>query len=131
MTLIQLHTALASSATIFILAMAAWAFVLRFRSRPLDPAWYGAAVIGELLIVLQAAIGVIMYLQGLGSVLPRPFIHILYGVVAVITLPGAYAYVGNFEDENLKTVMLALICLFLWGILRRAASVAQPIPIGA
>ncbi len=66
----------------------------------------------------------------LGAVLPRPFIHILYGVVAVITLPGAYAYMGNIEDEGVKTVLMALICLFLWGILLRAATVATgPVPV--
>lgn len=130
MILPRLHDGLANTATIFILIIGVWALVLRIRSRPLDAAWYGAAVIGELVIVVQAVIGLLMYLQGLGAMLPRPFIHILYGIVAVITLPGAYAYLGNIEDENLRTLLLALICIFLWGILQRAATVTQAVPLG-
>ncbi|MFN2203525.1 MAG: hypothetical protein ACK2UO_20180 [Caldilineaceae bacterium] len=129
MILLRLHDGLANTATIFVLFLGVWAFVLRFRSHPLNASWYGAAVVGEIVILVQAVIGLLMYAQGLGAALPRPFIHILYGVVAVITLPGAYAYIGNIEDEKLKTVMMALICIFLWGILRRAATVAEVLPV--
>lgn len=128
MTLLQLHTGLASAATMFAAVLAVWAFYLRIRSRTLDGGWFGAAVIGEALILAQASIGLLMYVQGLGAALPRPFIHILYGVVAVVTLPAAYAYFGSVEDENLKTLLMALVCFFLWGILRRATTTAQFLP---
>jgi hypothetical protein len=131
MGLPQLHEGLASSASIFIAAIGIWALILRIRTGSLNASWYGAAVVGEVLIIVQGAIGVLMYLQGLGAMLPRPFIHILYGVVAVITLPGAYSYMSNIEDEKVRTLLMALVCFFLWGILRRAASVAQVVPPGA
>ena len=88
MTLTQLHDGLANSATIFVLVLAVWALALRVLSRGLGASWYGAAVVGESMIIVQGAIGALMYIQGLGAMLPRPFIHILYGIVAVITLPG-------------------------------------------
>lgn len=128
MTFPQLHDGLANAAMMFAAIIGVWALFLRLRSRTLDGAWYGAAVICELLILAQAAIGVLMYIQGLGAVLPRPFMHILYGIVAVVTLPAAYSYMVNLEDENVKTLLMALVCLFLWGILQRAASVAQYMP---
>ena len=80
------------------------------------------------MIVAQAVIGTILYFRGLDVLLPRPFMHILYGIVAVITLPAAQSYFGNLDDENVKTLAMAVTCLFLWGIILRATSVAQYLP---
>jgi heme A synthase len=125
MTLIEIHARLASTASLFIGILALWALFLRVRNRGLDGSWLGAAVIGELLIVAEALIGTYLYLQGLSGALPRPFLHILYGIVAVITLPAAYGYFSNLEDDRVKTLAMALACAFLWGILQRAAAVAM------
>lgn len=128
MALSQLHAGLANTALLFIAAIGVWALVLRLTARRLTPAWYGAAVVGEIVIVLQVGIGLILYLQGLDAALPRPFMHILYGTVAVVTLPAAHGYFGNIKDEGAKAIAMALACFFLWGILTRAASVAQFLP---
>jgi hypothetical protein len=125
MGLLQIHDGLANTAVLFIAALGIWALFYRLRSRALDSTWFGAAMIGELLIVAQGALGGILYLQGLGSALPRPFMHILYGVVALICLPAAQSYFGNLEDEKVKALAMAAVCAFLWGILLRASYVAQ------
>jgi heme A synthase len=124
MSLIEIHSRLASTASLFIGILALWALFLRVRNRGLDGSWLGAAVIGELLIIAEGLMGAYLYWQGLSVALPRPFMHILYGVVAVITLPAAYSYFSNLEDERVKTLAMALTCAFLWGILQRAAFVA-------
>ena len=121
MELTQIHAGLANTAVLFIAAIGVWALVLRFRSQPLGASWSGAAVVGEVLIVAQALLGTILYLQGDGAMLARPFMHILYGLVAVVTLPAAYGYFGSMEDDRVKTLAMALTCFFLWGILLRAA----------
>jgi hypothetical protein len=125
MGLIEVHSALANSAVLFIAALGIWALALRVMSRPLARAWYGAAMIGEVLILAEGALGGLLYLQGNDAALPRPFMHILYGVVAVICLPAAQSYFGSMEDENVKTLAMAAVCAFLWGILLRASFVAQ------
>ncbi len=58
MSIAEIHTRLADSATIFIAVLGVWALFLRLRSRPLDGNWFGAAMIGELLLVAQALLGV-------------------------------------------------------------------------
>ncbi len=128
MPLTVIHDRLADTSSLFIAALAIWALFLRFRSRPLDSNWSGAAVIAELLLIAQFSIGVLLYFRGLDVVLPRPFMHILYGVVAIITIPASYAYFGNVEDENVKTLAMAFVYLFLWGIVQRAGSVAVYMP---
>jgi hypothetical protein len=123
MSWVEIHRGLANSATMFVAILAVWAFVLRLRSRPLDGAWFGAAVIGELLLLAQFGIGWILWFEGLGSVLPRAWIHILYGVVAVITMPAAYAYFSKIADPKVQTLAMSLTCFFLWGILLRSSQV--------
>ncbi|MCL4830375.1 MAG: hypothetical protein KJZ95_23660 [Caldilinea sp.] len=107
----------------FVAILGVWAFFLRLRSRPLDGSWFGAAVIGELLLLAQFGVGWVLWFQGMGSVLPRPWIHILYGVVAVITIPAAYVYFSRIPDDKVQTLAMALTCFFLWGILLRSAQV--------
>jgi len=130
MSLIEIHARLSTTATLFMAALALWALWLRIRTKPLDGNWFGAAVIGELVLVAQMAIGFYLYAQGNGAALPRPFLHILYGVVAVITLPTAYGYFNSLEDENVKTLAMAATCAFLWGIILRTAQVSQLAPPG-
>ena len=126
MSIVEIHTRLSNTATLFVAALGVWALFLRFRSRPLDGNWFGAAMIGELLLVAQSLIGVYLYyVVGLGVALPRPFIHILYGVVSLITLPAAQSYFGQLEDEKVKALAMAAVCFFLWGIVLRASHVAQ------
>ncbi|HRW06261.1 MAG TPA: hypothetical protein P5121_14255 [Caldilineaceae bacterium] len=126
MSLVEIHARLANTGTLFIGFIGIWALFFRFRNRPLDASWYGAALIGELLLVAQALLGAYLYYGvGLGVALPRPFMHLLYGVVSIITIPAAQSYFGQLEDEKVKAVAMAVACLFLWGILLRAAQVAQ------
>ena len=75
-------------------------------------------------MVAQFALGWILYGQGLGDDLPRAFVHILYGAVAIITLPAAYVYLSKLEDENTKTLLFAIVCFFLMEVVIRARDVA-------
>lgn len=125
MALTQIHAGLSNTALLFIGLIGVWALLLRFRSQPLNASWFGAALVGELLLVVQALVGALLYFQGLHVMLARPFMHILYGIVAVVTLPASYSYFGNLEDERVRTLAMAVTCFFLWGILLRAGNVAQ------
>lgn len=128
MSLIEIHTGLARTASLFLGVLAVWAILLRIRQSPLNSNWYGAAVIGEILLIAQFLLGwYLFFLYGSG-ILPRPYLHILYGAVAVLSLPAGYAYFSRLDDEGVKTVAMAVVCIFLWGIIARASSVAT-IPI--
>ncbi len=129
MTLIDIHTRLSNTVVLFTAALAIYAIFLRARNRPLDGSWLGAAVIGEVLIVAEFALGVWLYVQMGGGSLARPWLHILYAIVAVLTLPSGYAYFSQLEDENVKTMAMAAICIFLWGIALRVSTVATYIPV--
>ena len=107
-----------------MIALGAWAIFFRIRSRPLDGNWYGGLAVGGILMIAQFVLGFVLYGQGLGDNLPRAFVHILYGSVAVITLPAAYAYLSKLEDENVKSILFAIVCFFLMEVVIRARDVA-------
>lgn len=131
MTLPLVHTQLAVTATWFTLLVGVWALLHWIFNRPLSPSWFGALIIAELLLIVQAILGMWLYMgMGLGGALPRPFIHILYGVVAVITIPAAWGYFGNLPEERVKSLAMAFALIFLWGIVLRAGSTAQYVPPG-
>ncbi len=123
MPITQIHAGLANTASLFVAILAIWALLLAIRSRPLDGGWLGAAVIGELLLVAQFSLGWVLWFQGYGAALPRAWIHILYGAVAVITLPAAYTYFSNIKENRVQTLAMFAVCAFLWGIVARAGQV--------
>lgn len=129
MSWVFIHDRLAVTAAWFVFILGIWALYQRIRNRPLDGSWFGAAIIAELVIIAQGLIGVYLYLgMGLGAALPRPFMHILYGVVAVITLPAAWGYFNSLQRDDVMSLAMAATSLFLWGILLRASSTAQYLP---
>ncbi|MEM7128757.1 MAG: hypothetical protein AAF702_20660 [Chloroflexota bacterium] len=125
MNIFLIHRNLSQSASLFIIVLAVWALVTRIRSRPLDGNWFGAAVIGEGLLIVQFILGWLLYFQTGGVGLPRAYLHILYGIVAILALPAGYMYFNKLEDENVKSLALSFICFFLWAALNRAAAVSQ------
>lgn len=123
-TLILLHQGLARTSMLLFIALGVMAIYNRLRSQPLGGSWYGAAVIAELVVVVQFVLGFILYSQGMGANLPRAFVHILYACVAIVTLPAAYGYFSRLEDENVKSILMAIVCFFLMEVVIRTGAVA-------
>lgn len=122
MPVVVIHRGLANSASLFLAILTLWALFQFLRSRPLGASWYGAAVVAELLLLAQFVVGAVLWFQGLQAG-PRPWIHVLYGTVAVITLPAAYSYFGKLDDAKIQSLAMTLTCAFLWGIIQRAGQV--------
>ena len=121
MDLIQIHGALANACLIFSLIIAGYGFLLYFTGRGIDSNFWGTVAAGELLFLAQGVVGVLLYAQGLRPA--RDWVHVLYGLVLVISLPGAYA-ITRGRDSRRETVIYAIIGLFLAGVTLRAMSTA-------
>jgi hypothetical protein len=78
--------------------------------------------IGELLMLAQFVIGVLLLLTGAQPY--RLSIHILYGIVAIIGLPGAFAYTRG-RDDRWELLIYVTVCLFLCGIALRALTTGR------
>ncbi|MGE3798210.1 MAG: hypothetical protein AB7G88_10225 [Thermomicrobiales bacterium] len=72
----------------------------------------GALVIGQLLIMVQGAFGLALYIKG-----PRPDdpVHILYGITAAMVMPFVYTYARDRHPRQ-SLVVFSLIALFIGGL---------------
>lgn len=113
-----IHRSLSTALLLFTGISGAWGLVIYGRGRGVSPSYWGILACLELLALAQGLVGGVMLLAGEQ---PARLVHILYGIVSVVTLPGAYAFTRGRDDRQ-ATLTYALICLFLLGVSLRAAS---------
>ncbi len=117
-----LHERLQTTVMLFMIALGLWGLFNYFRNVDVTDGYRGALVIGELLIISEALIGLYL-LPSHGSLLPRQSIHILYGITCVIALPGAFAYTRG-RDGRWEGLAYACVCLFVAGLSIRLQHIA-------
>jgi hypothetical protein len=117
MTLPQIHGALANACLIFSLIIAGYGLFLYVSKRGIDANFWGVLAAGELLFLAQGVVGLVALASGLRAV--RTLVHVLYGIVLVISLPGTYA-ITRGRDTRREAAIYAVIGLFLAGITLRA-----------
>jgi hypothetical protein len=115
--LLTMHARLLFTILLFFGALTIWGFVNFLRGQAISGGYRGALAIGELLMIAQCLIGVALLLGGRHAF--REAIHMLYGVVTVITLPGTFAYTRG-RDSRYEQLIYAVVCLFLCGVALRA-----------
>jgi len=121
-TLALLHARLVVTILLFFGALSIWGFIGYLRGHSISGRYRGALAIGELLMLAQFVIGVLLMLGGAQPY--RPSIHILYGIVAIIGLPGAFAYTRG-RDDRWELLIYVAVCLFLCGIALRAITTGR------
>jgi phosphatidylglycerophosphate synthase len=117
-----LHARLLVTIMLFFGALSIWGFFSYLRGQGISGSYKGALAIGELLMLAQFIIGLLLLIGGLQPY--RPSIHILYGVVAIIMLPGTFAYTRG-RDDRWEQLIYVAVCLFLCGIALRAATTGR------
>ena len=120
MTLTFFHERLANAVLLFMLIAGMWGLFSYIRRRGMEPHYWGILAVGEILVLVQGLVGGALWL---GDARPERSIHILYGIVAAITLPAYFAATKGRDDRRV-TLVYGLICLFLVGISLRAMSTA-------
>lgn len=120
MSLPEIHARLGNTALYYLIAMAIWGLWRVLRRQGVDSSYWGALVIGEILILLQGGLGGYMWLSGLR---PGRTIHLLYGIVGALIIPGVYAYTKGESDRRVMMIY-AFALLFAVGILLRAIMTA-------
>jgi hypothetical protein len=121
MSLLEFHGRLGSTAMLFALGLGVWGLILFFRKQGPGGSYLGGLVIGEVVFVLQAVLGGVLYFSGFTL---ANAVHILYGALGVITLPAAYAYTRGATNRR-EALIYAIVCLFLFGVSLRAISTAH------
>jgi hypothetical protein len=117
-----LHARLLVTILLFFGALSIWGFFSYLRGQSISGSYKGALAIGELLMLSEFLIGVLLLLSGAQPY--RLSIHILYGVVAIIGLPGAFAYTRG-RDDRWELLIYVMVCLFLCGIALRSLATGR------
>ncbi|MBK9941291.1 MAG: hypothetical protein U0Z44_15660 [Kouleothrix sp.] len=121
-TITLLHARLLVTILLFFGALAIWGFVSYLRGAGVEGSYKGALAIGELLVLAEFILGVILFVSGARPY--RPSIHILYGIVAILTVPGTFAYTRG-RDGRWELLIYVTVCLFLCGIALRALTTGR------
>ncbi len=114
--LTSIHGRLALSAVVFALVMGLWAAWDYVRGHDVSPSYWGALAIGQVLMLGQGAIGLLL---ALGGERPPDLLHFLYGVLVALVWPAAYIYT-NARTGRSQVGLYALASFFLVGLALRA-----------
>ena len=114
-----IHRQLTGTMMLFTGALAMWGFWNYFRGDGVTGSYWGALAIAEGLVVVEVVAGVLLMVLGQWPL--RGWLHILYGIVAAISIPSAFAFTRG-RNGRYEVLIYALIALFLFGITSRAQS---------
>ena len=105
--LVFLHSYGARVLVLFAVLLALWGTVQYFRNRPLTGGFRSGFLIMAVVTAVQGVLGLSALLVG-GD--PKEgILHMVYGVFAVLFLPGAYLY-AHGGSQRRETVILAGAC---------------------
>ncbi|MDA1329506.1 MAG: hypothetical protein O3B43_00330 [Chloroflexi bacterium] len=89
MTFNEIHARLGNTALLYMLIVSLWGFYRFFRKQGVDSSYWGVLAIAEVLLILQVAFGIYLWVEGFR---PPRSIHVLYGLLIPALIPGAYFY---------------------------------------
>lgn len=122
MSIASVHGRIAMTMVLFTFFSGVYGVVEFIRKRPVGPNYWGVIVVGNLLALVQGAFGTWMGLNGATPV--RGWIHVLYGVVAVLWIPliqfGYTQFLKEGHARHQETLICAIVSLFEFGIALRA-----------
>ncbi|MDE3089603.1 MAG: hypothetical protein KGJ80_09530 [Chloroflexota bacterium] len=115
-TIVLIHSRLAVTAILYALAMGVWAAASYFRGQGVNSNYWGALIIGEIVMLGQGIIGVLLVITGR---LPQDPLHFLYGVLVALSWPGVYVYTHARAGRS-EAALYALVSFFVFGLAIRA-----------
>ena len=117
----SIHGWLGRTMMYYFFFLAIWGYFRFFRKQGIDSSFWGALMLGEVVLILQALIGAWLYF-GAGVPLNRP-IHMLYGILTPALVPAIYAYTKG-RDGRPESLAYATALLITAALAFRALSIA-------
>jgi len=111
-----IHSRLALTIILFALVLGIWAGWKYLRREGLTSSYWGALIIGEMLILAQGLLGLLLVIMGRQ---PAELLHFLYGVVTALGLPAVYIYTGGRATRT-EAALYALVAFAIFGLAIRA-----------
>jgi hypothetical protein len=113
----RLHSGLLFTILLICAALLIWALAGLRRREPLAQRLLAGLWIAELLVLAECAVGALLWIAGLRPARPEP--HLMYGLVAALTIPVALGMAAGRTPRASRS-LVAVACLFLAAIALRA-----------
>ena len=107
----ELHATLAQTVMYYFFAVAIWGIFEYLRGGELGGNIGGAFVIGQVLVLVQVLLGVIILAGGYKV----QSVHFLYGITAIISMPFAWSYMRSRHPRQ-GLIVYSLIALWISGL---------------
>lgn len=114
-----LHDRLATTALFYAVAVGVWGMLLAARGRGPDGNFLGSVVVGQVLVLVQASLG--LWLMVATGARPGRTLHLLYGTIGILIWPLVFTYARG-ENSRRESALFGAGSLFLAGLLLRAIS---------
>ena len=121
--ILRLHANLLFTILLVFGILAFWALMLGLLRRPVGQGLLSGMAIGMLLVLAECILGAMMIVQGLRPI--RVEMHILYGIIALLTVPIAHSSARNREPRS-QGLIYAFACMFVCVIVLRAVEMVRP-----
>lgn len=116
MLLTELHCRIGLASTFFAFALGVWGVFAFLRGSGVTGSYFGALVIGEILVIGQALVGLGLVLTGQ---FPPDGLHFLYGVVVPLTWVAVYVYTRGQQTRR-EMIIYGVVSFFVMGLAIRA-----------
>ena len=107
--------------SLYSLLVGIWGLFNFLRRRPPDGNFNGALAIGEGLFIVEGIVGMVLVLMGLA---PARWLHFLYGVTILLTIPAIFAFTRG-SNTTRESMLYGLGMVFIWVLSLRAADTAR------
>lgn len=107
-----MHDRLATTVMLFMFAVGFWGLLSYARGEALSGSLSGALVIGQILVMAQATLGIVLYADGLRA---PSSVHYLYGLTAVLVTPFVWSYAKERHPRQ-GLLFYSLMALFIAGL---------------
>jgi hypothetical protein len=112
---VEIHTLIARAIVLYYTLVGLWGVVLAVRKADFSSAYRGALIIGVVLGVVQAIVGLVLLLTGHQ---PASDLHFLYGASIIVTVPLVASYIADKKFS--RVLAYGLASLFMAGLALRA-----------
>jgi hypothetical protein len=113
--MVELHGLIARAIVFYYVLVGVWGVFLAIRRSAFSSAYRGSLIIGIVLGVVQAAVGLVLLVTGAQ---PRDNLHYLYGASVILTLPLVASYIADKKFS--RVLAYGLATLFMAGLAIRA-----------
>ena len=112
MFLTDVHCRVGLAVIFFAFALGVWGALAFLRRRGVTGSYFGALLIGEILMLAQAVLGVALIFTGR---FPMDGLHILYGVVIPLSWAAVYVYTRGAQTQR-EMAIYSIMSFFIMGL---------------